>query len=124
MSLAGAADGLLYAGADWDFDTLRRLYDAIEEIALQEMGLSIYPNQIEVISAEQMLDAYSSVGMPLFYKHWSFGKQFAQHEALYSSGLRNLAYEIVINSNPCVSYLMEENTATGPSSAFSTPHMP
>src|SRR5438045_7591183 len=59
-----------------------------------------------------MLDAYSSVGMPLFYKHWSFGKHFAHHDAFYRKGLMGLAYEIVINSSPCISYLMEENTAT------------
>ena len=59
-----------------------------------------------------MLDAYSSVGMPLFYKHWSFGKHFAHQEAFYRKGLMGLAYEIVINSSPCISYLMEENTAT------------
>ena len=102
----------LYEGADWDFPTLRRLHDACEDVALSELGLDVYPNQIEVISAEQMLDAYSSIGMPLFYKHWSFGKHFTQHEALYRKGLRGLAYEIVINSSPCISYLMEENTPT------------
>jgi stage V sporulation protein R len=59
-----------------------------------------------------MLDAYSSAGMPLFYKHWSFGKHFAHHEAFYRKGIMGLAYEIVINSSPCISYLMEENTAT------------
>ncbi len=58
---------------DWDFDGLRRSYDAIETIALKELKLDIYPNQIEVITFEQMLDAYSSIGMPLMYKHWSFG---------------------------------------------------
>ena len=102
----------LFEGADWDFATLQRIHDACEEIARSELGLDIYPNQIEVITAEQMLDAYSSVGMPLFYKHWSFGKHFAHHEALYRKGLKGLAYEIVINSSPCISYLMEENTAT------------
>src|SRR5712675_385713 len=103
---------LLFQGADWSFDTLRRIHDACERIALGELGLDVYPNQIEVITAEQMLDAYSSIGMPLFYKHWSFGKHFAQHEAFYRKGLTGLAYEIVINSSPCISYLMEENTAT------------
>ena len=102
----------LFDGADWSFDTLQRIHDACEAVALNELGLDVYPNQIEVITAEQMLDAYSSIGMPLFYKHWSFGKHFAQHEALYRKGLRGLAYEIVINSSPCISYLMEENTAT------------
>src|SRR3982075_3262078 len=86
----------LFEGADWDFPTLQRIIDACEEIA----------------TSEQMLDAYSSVVMPLFYKHWSFGKQFAYHEASYRKGLMGLAYEIVINSSPCISYLMEENTAT------------
>src|ERR1700756_2666084 len=102
----------LFDGADWDFQILQRIHDACEEVAQSELGLSVYPNQIEVITAEQMLDAYSSVGMPLFYKHWSFGKHFAFHEASYRKGLMGLAYEIVINSSPCISYLMEGNTAT------------
>jgi stage V sporulation protein R len=107
-----AARERLFEGADWDFQTLQRIHDACEEIAISELGLDTYPNQIEVITAEQMLDAYSSVGMPLFYKHWSFGKHFAHQEAFYRKGLMGLAYEIVINSSPCISYLMEENTAT------------
>ncbi|HKG21775.1 MAG TPA: SpoVR family protein, partial [Blastocatellia bacterium] len=90
---------LLYQDADWDFDTIQRIYDAVERIAVGELGLNIYPNQVEVITAEQMLDAYASTGMPLFYKHWSFGKHFVQHQAVYQKGLRGLAYEIVINSN-------------------------
>ncbi|MCC2611826.1 SpoVR family protein [Neorhizobium sp. Rsf11] len=104
--------GLLFEGSDWDFPTLQRIHDACEEIALGELGLDVYPNQIEVITSEQMLDAYSSIGMPLFYRHWSFGKHFAHHEAFYRRGMRDLAYEIVINSSPCISYLMEENNAT------------
>ena len=102
----------LFEGADWDFATLQRIYDACEDIAVNELGIDFYTNQIEIITAEQMLDVYSSTGMPLFYKHWSFGKHFASHEAFYRKGLRGLAYEIVINSSPCISYLMEENTAT------------
>ena len=103
---------LLFTGTDWDFETIQRIHDAIATIARDEFNLDTYPNQIEIITTEQMLDAYSSVGMPLFYKHWSFGKHFAQHESGYRKGLRGLAYEIVINSNPCISYIMEENTAT------------
>ena len=107
-----SSDTLLYRGTDWDFGLVQRIHDSIEEIAVGEFKLDVYPNQIEVITAEQMLDAYSSIGMPLFYKHWSFGKQFAHHEVSYRKGMRGLAYEIVINSNPCISYIMEENTAT------------
>ena len=102
----------LFEGADWEFGTIQRVHDAVAEIAHGELGLDTYPNQIEVINSEQMLDAYSSIAMPIFYKHWSFGKQFARNEALYRAGMQGLAYEIVINSNPCISYIMEENTAT------------
>ncbi|SCW87760.1 Stage V sporulation protein SpoVR/YcgB, involved in spore cortex formation [Sphingobium faniae] len=105
------ADMPLFTGSDWDFALVNRIYEAIEPIAVDEMKLNVYPNQLEIISAEQMLDAYSSVGMPLFYKHWSFGKQFVTNEMLYRKGLRGLAYELVINSNPCISYIMQENSA-------------
>src|SRR3979411_541639 len=107
-----ATAGYLFEGADWDFTKLQHIHDACEEICRSELGLDTYPKQIEGITAEQMLDAYSSVGMPLYYKHWSFGKHFAHQEASYRKGLMGLAYEIVINSSPCIAYLMEENTAT------------
>ena len=101
---------LLFDGPDWTFETMERTYNAIEEIAIGDLGLDIYPNQIEIISSEQMLDAYSSTGMPLMYRHWSFGKTFVSEERKYRKGLRGLAYEIIINSSPCISYNMEDNT--------------
>jgi spore cortex formation protein SpoVR/YcgB (stage V sporulation) len=101
---------LLFEGADWSFPLLQTVYEAVQKIALEDLGLNVFPNQIEVISAEQMLDAYSSVGMPLMYSHWSYGKRFVRDELLYRKGYQALAYEIVINSNPCISYYMEENT--------------
>ncbi|MCR9136883.1 MAG: SpoVR family protein [Alphaproteobacteria bacterium] len=100
----------LFEGADWTFDTLRRVHDAIEMVARKDLALDFYTNQIEIISSEQMLDAYSSIGMPLMYRHWSFGKHFMQSERSYRKGAMGLAYEIVINSDPCISYCMEENS--------------
>ncbi len=101
---------LLFEGSDWTFEKISQAYDAMAPIALEDLRLDIYPNQIEIISSEQMLDAYSSIGMPLMYQHWSFGKHFLREEYLYRKGRRGLAYELVINSNPCITYLMEENT--------------
>jgi stage V sporulation protein R len=98
-------------GSEWTFDILEKYDHAIKEIA-KEYRLDTYPNQIEIIAAEQMMDAYSSVGMPLGYSHWSFGKQFLNVEKHYKRGHMGLAYELVINSDPCIAYLMEENTAT------------
>ena len=105
-------NSLLYTGRDWDYDVINRVYDAIDKVAIGEMGLDPYRSQIEVITSEQMLDAYASTGMPLFYHHWSFGKHYAYNESMYRKGFQGLAYEIVINSDPCVCYIMEENSAT------------
>ena len=102
----------LFDGPEWTFELIQKVHDVMGEIAVGELGLDIYPNQIEVITAEQMLDAYSSIGMPLMYRHWSFGKRFAHDEAYYKRGMRSLAYELVINSDPCISYVMEENSMT------------
>ena len=98
-------------GSEWTFELIGRYDREIARIA-QNYGLDTYPNQIEVISAEQMMDAYSSVGMPVNYHHWSFGKEFLGVEQRYKRGHMGLAYEIVINSNPCIAYLMEENSMT------------
>jgi len=96
-------------GPDWTFELLDDYQREIARVA-QFYKLKTYPNQIEVITAEQMMDAYSSVGMPIGYHHWSFGKKFIQTEQNYKRGFMGLAYEIVINSDPCIAYLMEENT--------------
>ncbi|MEM9494883.1 MAG: SpoVR family protein [Pseudomonadota bacterium] len=112
MTLPDQKYDLLFSDSDWDFRTLQTTLDAIEDVAMNDLELDVYPNQIEIISSEQMLDAYSSHGMPLMYKHWSFGKHFARDQMNYQKGYQGLAYEIVINSNPCIAYLMEENTMT------------
>lgn len=96
-------------GPEWTFALLEQYHREIARVAAH-YRLGTYPNQIEVITAEQMMDAYSSIGMPIGYHHWSYGKKFIQTEQTYQRGHMGLAYEIVINSNPCIAYLMEENT--------------
>jgi spore cortex formation protein SpoVR/YcgB (stage V sporulation) len=98
-------------GSDWTEESLR-LYEAEISRVAQQHGLDCYRHQIEIITAEQMMDAYASIGMPVFYHHWSFGKHFLATEKGYKRGQMGLAYEIVINSDPCIAYLMEENTLT------------
>ncbi len=97
--------------SDWTFELLGEYQREIARVAAY-YRLDTYTNQIEVITAEQMMDAYASVGMPIGYSHWTFGKKFIQTEQNYKRGQMGLAYEIVINSSPCISYLMEENTMT------------
>ena len=99
----------LPAPSDWSFELIESYHRTIKATA-ERFGLDTYPNQLEIITAEQMMDAYASVGMPVNYRHWSYGKEFIATEKNYKRGHMGLAYEIVINSNPCISYLMEENT--------------
>ncbi len=96
-------------GSEWSFEAIAEYDEAIGRVA-QAYGLDCYPHLLEVISAEQMMDAYASIGMPVYYHHWSFGKHFLATENRYKRGQMGLAYEIVINSNPCIAYLMDENT--------------
>lgn len=110
---------IIRSGSDWTTDDLYWMNEEIEKCAaeisgvsslIQPGGFSIYENQVEIITAEQMLDAYTSIGMPVFYNHWSFGKNFLRDKQNYIAGYSGLAYEIVINSNPCIVYIMENNT--------------
>lgn len=98
--------------SEWTFEILEKYDKEISRIAKEKFKLDTYPNQIEVIRSDQMMDAYASVGMPINYHHWSYGKHYLSTEQDYQRGRMGLAYEIVINSSPCISYLMEENTLT------------
>jgi len=101
----------LPSGAEWSFEAIDAYHEEIARVAAN-YKLDTYPVQIEMITSEQMMDAYASVGMPVNYHHWTFGKQFLATERQYKRGQMGLAYEIVINSDPCIAYLMEENTLT------------
>ncbi|MBV8618575.1 MAG: SpoVR family protein [Curvibacter sp.] len=101
----------LTEGSDWTFEDLDRFDAEIGRVA-RHYGLDGYRHQLEIITAEQMMDSYAAIGMPVYYHHWSFGKHFLETENRYKRGQMGLAYEIVINSDPCIAYLMEENSLT------------
>ena len=62
MSVNALEGGLISTGAEWSFELIERYDEAIHDIAANEFGLDTYPNQIEIIASEQMLDAYASAG--------------------------------------------------------------
>jgi spore cortex formation protein SpoVR/YcgB (stage V sporulation) len=100
----------LFSKSDWDDDTIFEADKIVSRIASEYLGIETYPNQFEIITSEQMLDAYSLIGLPISYNHWKFGKDFVINSNQYKKGRMGLAYELVINSNPCISYNMEDNT--------------
>ncbi|MFZ5353073.1 MAG: SpoVR family protein [Bacillota bacterium] len=76
----------------------------------QEYGLDCYEQEFELVGYQDMLAYEAYVGMPSRYPHWSFGKAFEKQKTLYRLNLTGLPYEMVINSDPCLAYLMKENT--------------
>lgn len=78
-------------------------------IAEDMLGLDVYSPRIEVIRADHMLDMYTTIGLPHSYRHWSFGKARMIEEKKFDAR-KSLAYEIVINSDPCIAYCMDSNT--------------
>lgn len=98
---------------DWTEEKLRLAWGEISIIAKEELRLDpdkdLYVNQFEIVSSEQMIDAYASIGMPVNYNHWSFGKDFLKTSESYKAGNQGLALELVINSSPCINYMMEDN---------------
>lgn len=77
---------------------------------VQRYGLDPYPQEFEVCDYEQMLSYMVYSGMPSHYPHWSYGKGFEKLKTLYDYGLSGLPYEMVINSNPSIAYLMRDNS--------------
>ncbi|WP_069998150.1 SpoVR family protein [Cellulosilyticum sp. I15G10I2] len=88
---------------------LEQYNERIEEIA-RHIGLSYYPQEFEIISFEDMLCYEAYVGMPAHYPHWSYGKNYEKLKMAYKYNLAGLPYEMVINSDPCIAYLMKDNT--------------
>ena len=85
-------------------------WNAKIEEKVREYGLDYYPQEFEIIGFNEMIGYEAYVGMPSRYPHWSFGKAYEKNKTLYSLNLTGLPYEMVINSDPCLAYLMKDNT--------------
>jgi len=96
--------------SDWNFDLLREYDERICEIA-KGHGLDWYPIAYESCDYYQMIGHMSYHGMPSHYGHWSYGKSFERTHQMYDAGQEGLPYELIINSNPSIAYLMRENPA-------------
>lgn len=95
--------------ASYKIDELKEWNERILASA-RELGLETYPQEFEICDHEQMLSFMVYSGMPSHYPHWSYGKSFEKLKTLYDYGVGGLPYEMVINSNPCIAYLMRDNT--------------
>lgn len=61
------------------------------------------------ICPADIIYTFGAYGMPTRFSHWSFGKQFHKMKVQYDLGLSKI-YELVINSNPCYAFLLNNNS--------------
>ncbi|MEN6392068.1 MAG: SpoVR family protein [Syntrophomonas sp.] len=90
-------------------EDLEKYNRQIEEL-VEQFGLNCYPQEYELVSYEDMLSYEAYLGLPTRYPHWSFGKAYERKTTFYRYNLTGLPYEMVINSSPCLAYLMKENS--------------
>ena len=93
---------------DWTLDELSSWDEKICEVGAR-FGLNWFDIDYEIIDFHEMISAMSYTGLPTHYRHWSFGKAYERTHTLYNAGASGLPYEMIINSNPSISYLMSEN---------------
>jgi len=96
-------------GKPWTVKDLEYWDEKIRE-RVEEVGLSCFPQEFEVCDHEQMLGYMAYSGMPAHYPHWSYGKSYEKLKTLYDYGVSGLPYEMVINANPSLAYLMHGNS--------------
>ncbi len=95
--------------SEWSLSELEAWDERIRE-KVEAFGLDVYEQEFEVCDQDAMLGYMAYHGMPSHYPHWSYGKSFEQLRTMYSYGVQGLPYEMVINSDPCLAYLMRDNS--------------
>ncbi|MBC8225726.1 MAG: SpoVR family protein [Gammaproteobacteria bacterium] len=94
---------------DWTVKELEKYDKEICKIAKEKYDLDWFPIEYEILDYHEMLGAMAYSGLPTHYRHWSFGKAFERTSTRYNLGMEGLPYEMIINSNPSIAYLMLEN---------------
>jgi len=94
--------------SNWTVNDLKKWDDKICEIA-KNYGLDWYPISYEICDYYEMIGHMAYHGMPSHYNHWSYGKSFERTHFYYNAGMEGLPYELIINSNPSIAYLMMQN---------------
>ena len=93
---------------DYSLSDLEVWDEKICEIA-KNYGLDWYTIAYETCDYREMIGHMSYHGMPSHYAHWSYGKSFERTHFMYNAGAEGLPYELIINSDPSIAYLMLEN---------------
>ncbi|HSC89844.1 MAG TPA: SpoVR family protein [Polyangiaceae bacterium] len=89
---------------------LKKEQDKIEKTA-RSVGLDFFPTVFEILSYDRLNEIAAYGGFPTRYPHWRFGMEYERLAKSYEYGLSKI-YEMVINTNPAIAYLLEGNSLT------------
>jgi len=92
----------------FNLDELKQWDEKVCEIG-KKRNMDWYPIDYELLDYYSMISAMAYHGLPTHYDHWSFGKTFERTHQMYNLGAEGLPYEMIINSDPSIAYLMREN---------------
>ena len=81
--------------------------ERIAEYARAE-GLDFYDTIFEVLNYNQVTQVAAYGGFPQRYPYWHFGMEYERLRKQRTYGLGKI-YEMVINSDPCYAYLLNDN---------------
>ena len=93
---------------DYSLSDLEEWDEKICAIA-KKHGLDWFEIEYEFIDFFSMIGAMAFHGLPSHFNHWSYGKSFERTHRLYNLGMEGLPYELIINANPSLAYMMREN---------------
>ena len=90
--------------------TMNDTEKALQEIwdAAVRLGLDPFPTHFEVVPANIMYEL-GAYGIPGRFSHWTHGKAYWHMKTMYDYGLSKI-YELVINTNPSLAFLLETNS--------------
>ena len=83
--------------------------EEIEGIVSKICPLDFFPQEFVVVSWKELQVILAREGFPKRYEHWRFGQNFESQKVRDSYGLGR-TYELVINTDPCVAYLLDSNS--------------
>src|SRR3972149_8836931 len=92
---------------DHEVAELQRDMDRICDMA-ERFQLAPFPIHFEIVPPSIMYE-FGAYGLPGRFSHWTHGQAFHQMKMMYGYGLSKI-YELVINTNPCYGFLMENNS--------------
>src|SRR3990167_6403240 len=89
-----------------EFAELETALGRVWEIA-GEFGLDPFLTRFEMVPA-YIMHEMGAYGIPCAFSHWTRGRAYRQMKTEYDYGLSRV-YEMVINSDPSIAYLLETN---------------